>query len=49
MNKMDGLGANCPDRQGFPNRETDIEDIVWMLNSTPRKYLGLRSPTRWRT
>lgn len=25
-------------------RETDIEDIVWMLNSTPRKCLGFRTP-----
>ncbi len=25
-------------------RETDIDDIVWMLNSTPRKCLGFRTP-----
>jgi len=25
-------------------RKTDIEDIVWMLNSTPRKCLGFRAP-----
>jgi len=24
--------------------DTDIDDIVWMLNSTPRKYLGFQTP-----
>jgi IS30 family transposase len=26
------------------HQDTDIDDIVWMLNSTPRKCLGFQTP-----